>query len=658
MRKFFNTHRITGPTFNNWMKLLIIGLVLSIITTVLLQLAMYFQVWRHLLQTTDFGQALYLSIGYLERPQAIFSILVCMLVFAFIVVLVNRLFVGVAIYLTLAIVTLVAEYMKMKSRNEPILFSDMSEVTAVGGLTQMVDKNLLIIAIICIIVAFVGAILLEFWIRRKKAGRFSDSIKRMMFNQAGLRIFILLLTFIPLVTPFVANADQNRAILDRFKYNWTSFNTGEDAMNNGPIMTFVSNISSVIMRQPSGYSEKSMAAVQKKYTQYANKLNRTRQDNLQGQTVAFILSESLTNPNDVPKLKYKGTNVFKNINQIQKKSVFSGKMLSSGYAGGTANIEYMTLAGFPLATYAPEMVVPYTQMVPFAHEVPTITSLFQQREVIHPYVGTFYNRRDAYKKIGIQKFYTTDGKQYKYPDKYVKNIGAETNYPADKYSYEYFEKKIDSADDKKSQFLQLMTMQNHMPYSANQYPNSGYKVLKPVVSDYTKQTVESYISGVHYTDVATKKLIDHLETLTRPVTLVFYGDHWPGVFTFVNPDNQLKRSHETDYFIYQNKAARDISKTQVNQNERAFASPTDFPSLVLKATNTKLTPFFALQTKVTDELPAFANYTRGEFVDNKGNKIQTKNLTHAQKKVLHELMLVQYDLSSGKHYLTKDFTHN
>ena len=656
MKKFLNKWQPKGQTFNNWMKLLTVGLILSVVTTVVLQLTMYFQVWQHLQQTTDFSQALILSIKYLERPQAIFTILVWLLIYTFILALVNRLFVGISIYTTFAIITIVAEYMKMKSRNEPILFSDMSEITAVGGLTQMVDKNILIISIVGIILIFISAILLELWINRKRAGKFADSVKRMMFKQTGLRILILLITFVPLATPFIANADQNRAILERFKYGWTSFNTGEDAMYNGPVMTFISNISSVIMRQPSDYSKKNMLSLQKKYTKYADSLNKTRKNNLKGQTVAYILSESLTNPNDVPKLKYDGTDVFKNINQIQKKSVYSGKMLSSGYGGGTANIEYMTLAGFPLATFAPEMVVPYTQMVPFASETPTISNLFQQREVIHPYVGTFYNRRDAYKKIGIQKFYTTDGKQYKYPKKYVKNIGAKTNYPADKYSYSYLENKIDSVDSKKSQFLQLMTMQNHMPYSPNQYPDSRYKILEPTMSNSAKETIESYIAGVHYTDVATKKLVSHLDNISRPVTLIFYGDHWPGVFTFVNQEKQLETSHETDYFIYQNKAARKRSNVELDNDQRNYASPSDFPALALKATNSKLTPFFALQTKITEELPAFANYTRGKFVDNAGHELKTKDLTKKQKELLHEFKLVQYDLSAGEHYLSRKFT--
>ena len=163
-------------------------------------------------------------------------------------------------------------------------------------------------------------------------------------------------------------------------------------------------------------------------------------------------------------------------------------------------------------------------------------------------------------------------------------------------------------------------------------------------------------SGVHQTDLATKKLIDKIEKSKRPITMVFYGDHWPVVFTFVDQNKQMQTSHETDYFIYQNAAARQINKTTLQHDERPYASPSDFPTLALKATNSKLTPFFALQTKVTKELPAFANYTRGKFVDNNGHTLKTKDLTKKQKKLLHEFKLVQYDLSSGEHYLSKSFT--
>lgn len=654
MKKRFQNFKLTGPSFNGWMKLLLIGLIFSICTTILLQFAMYFQTWGRFDQTNDIGQAFQAAFRFMERPQAYFSVLVGLILFIFIIVLINHLFIGIATYWVLVIVAFIAEYMKMKARNEPILYSDLSEVTAVGGLTQMVDKTLLFGAIVTILVLIVIVVGLETWVRKKRTSKFAESVHGMMFQKMGERLLVLCASVVLLGSPFLASADSNRALLEHFGYQWQSVNTGDDTMVNGPVMTFVSNIATVIMREPAGYSAKSMAKLDQKYEKYAAEINKTRTNNLAGQTVITLLSESLTDPNKVDALKYTGTDVYKNINQIKKNAVMSGTMLSSGYGGGTANIEYMTLAGFPLNTYAPEMVVPYTQLVPFADKVPTLPGLFDKREVIHPYVGTFYNRRDAYKKMAIQKFYTTDGQKYKYPASYAGTLG-DSGYTADKNSYRYLLKKIAKSSNKDSQFLQLMTMQNHMPYNPGEYGKNNYKVISPTLSDTAREQIETYITGVHYTDVATKNLIAKLDRLQRPVTLIFYGDHWPGVFTFVDPNKQQERSHETDYFIYQNKAAQEQSKQNLNKHERAYASPSDFPALALQATNSKVSPLVALQTKIVKELPAFANYQRNRFVDNNGHQLSTKDLTKQQKMLLHDLKLVQYDLSSGNHYLKNDF---
>ncbi|MGO3469303.1 MAG: LTA synthase family protein [Weissella hellenica] len=656
MKRKFQNLKLTSPILNGWMRILLIGLIFSICTTVLLQFAMYFQTWGRFDQTTDIGQAFQAACRFMERPQAFFSVLVSLILFIFIIVLTNHLFVGIATYWVLVIVAFVAEYMKMKARNEPILFSDLSEVTAVGGLTQMVDKTLLFGAMVVILVLVILVVVLETCILKKRTSRFAESVHGMMFQKMGERLLTLCMSIVLLGTPFLVSADSNRALLEHFGYEWQSFNTGDDTMINGPVMTFVSNIATVIMREPSGYSAKSMAKIDQKYEKYAAVLNKTRTNDLSGQTVITLLSESLTNPDKVENLKYTGgADVYKNIKQLKKNAVMSGTMLSSGYGGGTANIEYMTLAGFPLSMYAPEMVVPYGQLVPFANKVPTLPGLFDKREVIHPYVGTFYNRRDAYKKMSIQKFYTTDGQKYKYPSSDAGTLGKSV-YTADKNAYRYLLKKIAKSSNKDSQFLQLMTMQNHMPYEPGEYGNSKYKVTSPTLSDTARKQIETYITGVHYSDVATKKLVAKLDKMQRPVTMIFYGDHWPGVFTFVDPNKQKERSHETDYFIYQNKAARQQSKQTFNQHERAYASPSDFPALALQATNSKVSPLFALQTKIVNELPAFANYQRGRFVDNNGNQLSTKDLTKKQKALLHDLKLVQYDLSSGEHYLKNSFT--
>ncbi len=646
--------RVIQPiSLNNFMRLILIGLVLSILTTFMLQFAMYFQEWGRYNQTTDFGTALGYTWNFMWKPQAWFSVFETFLLYSFIMALLNRLFLSIALYGIIAIVAFVAEFMKVKARNEPIMFSDMSEAGAAGGLSGMVDRGLLIGAIVAVLILLVGAIWLEFWLRRRRAGHFAQGVMATLFQQTWSRIVVVLVAGGVLAIPFVSTADENQEWLQRFNYERVVYSSGDDALWNGPLMTFVSNVSTVIMREPAGYSKAKMAEIQKKYATYATELNKNRQANLAGQTVIYVLSESLANPNDVPSLTYSGKNVSKNMDKVKATATFSGKMLSSGYGGGTANIEHMTLTGMPLATYAPEMSVPYVQVVPFAKAVPNVTNVFQQKDVLHPFVGSLYNRTNAYKKMGIDGFYTTDNTQTPYPEKY-QGAAKDGDYPTDANAYRFLTSKIDSAKSNQSQFLQLMTMQNHMPYTAGEYPNNHYKVKTPAVSKSTKKQIESYLEGVHRSDVALGKLIKRLDASERPITMVLYGDHWPGVFTFVDAQAAAKVAHETDYFVYQNPAAKKLAgKTPATT--RAVASPSDFPALTFEATNTKVSPYFALQTAITKQMPAFANYTRNTFVNEQGKTVKEKQLTAKQQALLTDLKYVQYDLSAGKNYLGKQF---
>ena len=82
-------------------------------------------------------------------------------------------------------------------------------------------------------------------------------------------------------------------------------------------------------------------------------------------------------------------------------------MISSGYGGGTANMEYMTLTGYSISNFSPTMPVPYTQLVGKLKNNPSIVGSFKHAVAIHPYIGTFYNRTTVYPKFGFAKFFSS-----------------------------------------------------------------------------------------------------------------------------------------------------------------------------------------------------------------------------------------------------------
>lgn len=76
----------------------------------------------------------------------------------------------------------------------------------------------------------------------------------------------------------------------------------------------------------------------------------------------MILSETFSDPTRVPGVSFT-LDPIPNIRNV-KNTTTSGLMLSPGYGGGTANIEYQALTGLNLANFNDSLIVPYQQLVP------------------------------------------------------------------------------------------------------------------------------------------------------------------------------------------------------------------------------------------------------------------------------------------------------
>jgi hypothetical protein len=137
------------------------------------------------------------------------------------------------------------------------------------------------------------------------------------------------------------------------------------------------------------------------------------------------------------------------------------------------------------------------------------------------------------------------------------------------------------------------------------------------------------------------------------VTVVWYGDHLPSLYTANLMKEYPIQLHETDYFIYSN-------QTHQVTKRNNLVSPYSFPALALANDNVKVTPYYALITKITDDLPAMtpdpsnsvASSFNGDniFVNDDSKKIDYKSLSKHQKKLYQDYKLIEYDLVAGKQY--------
>jgi len=552
----------------------------------------------------------------------------------------NRFFYASAVFYVLFAVYAVADRMKVMYRSEPILPSDLLLLKNIKSILSMLTVKLMLEVGLLLIVTIAICIYAE-----RKIGK-----NFLRFKPAIRLTFIALATLC--IGSFYTASDENSLtyqVLAKSGYTNYASNINQSANSNGPMLTFLGNMYIDVMDQPDGYSKEKMQSIVKEYQKTAKQINKKRDNNnLSDQTLIFVLSESFADPSRVPNIKL-NQDPIPNIQNIKANNT-SGLMMSSGYGGGTANMEYMTLTGLAMNQFSSKLQSPYTQLVNKQDNPLNISNSFKTSAAIHPYHGNFYNRTSVYKKFGIQTFRNIDTKG-PLALKYANELPG-MDYVSDESAYNDAIAQIGETTG--GQFINLVTMQNHMPYT-NKYTDNPYSSTGSGVQDKTRTQLNNYTKSISSTDTSTLAFLNNLDNINKPITVVWYGDHLPGIYDGNDIYKYNIVEHQTDYFIYSNRYARDhnYGTTKLTSNT-AVTDPNGFIPLALRQMNQKVTPYYALLTKVQEKLPAMADNidetSNDLYVDKNSQEVKSDQLTAKQKKLIHDYKLVQYDLTVGKGY--------
>ena len=582
--------------------------------------------------------------------------------------IINRFWIATAIFGTVMTVYAVANHIKIESRNEPVLPADLNFITGGNtgqlasfipqssqGLVNTAVSGVIWLVVICIIMQFIdgrNAVIYCSW-RHPFTGikNLAGTLTRIV---AACCSFALCFSFVwgfgnegYWSTDFAKNLGDSPQI-------WNGL---ADSTNNGPVVNFLRLAHTKTMDKPNGYSQEAMEKISRKYTEQAKQLNQTRTENMTDNTVIMVLSETFSDPTRVPGVSF-SEDPMPNIRHVKAQTT-SGLMLSPGYGGGTANIEYQALSGLSMANYSSTLSIAYQQLVPSLKWAPTLNQAWNKANgkgssiAFHAYNRNMYFRDLNYKKFGFSKFYATDGTPQL---KDLRPLGSAW-YASDESFYSEVLKKISSSDQKK--FYQVVTMQNHMPYE-DFYPDNQFKDedTSSNLQDDEKQNIETYTKGLSYTDQATTEFLNQLNHIDRPITVVFYGDHLPGIYStaYSSKDNILGL-HETDYFIWSNDASKSAG-TKLDDVSSAYTSSNYFSAQLASHLNAKVSPYLAFLTKMHETIPAISipssaggNADEPVYLDAAGNRINNKQLSKEAKTMLHDYQLIQYDMSVGKNYL-------
>ena len=591
----------------------------------------------------------------------VLNVILVALLYLMLLMLFNRFWTASIVILAVGIIVAAIEHFKVEIRYEAILPADLGFLGSnTGNMLTFIPAG----AHVTILVALgaFAALLALILVLRHFDGRKGRMIRTDNLSLNLTSRLILLLLPILVFALYCIHVSTTDSLANKFSRALgdtpSMWDSVYDAQRNGPLVAFTRQLNPKIMDKPSNYSEETMKKVAARYQKEAETINASRTNNLTDSTVVYVLSESFSDPSRVPGLKTNKDSM-PNIRKI-KAGTTSGLMLSSGYGGGTANLEYMGLSGLSMANFDSSLSSPYQQLVPSQHWTPTINQMWgapANSLGYHPYESSMYSRATNYKKFGFSHFYTLTGPDViKYQDKI-----DESPYVSDKSSYDSALEGIRSG--KTNKFIQIITMQNHMPYH-EWYENNDYTAESTTgtpLGDDEQQSIETYQKGVEITDQATQEFLNELDALDKPVTVVFYGDHLPGIYSSASEDgNNSLALHLTDYFIWSNKA----SSSQGNKaSDAAYSSPNFFVAQAADHMNAKVSPYLAFLTEMHSKIaamePPVVNKVQGWdripegqniYLDQNGNPMSTDDFDKETKQLLADYKLIQYDITAGKNY--------
>lgn len=551
-------------------------------------------------------------------------------------ILVSFLFVGIfrnwrismGILFSLATIVMYINTEKMASRNTPFLPEDLAMSGEAGGLASMINLErflnmLFTIAIIIIITIIVNKISKKIW-----HFKFSKKQKIAIFIPQ-IALILICAHFLNLHTLEIRNLSGKGTFI-KVENLKTSIDFTDQAYNyrtNGFILATISNLQTKTQKQPEGYSKEAVQKIVQKYQKIAEENNKNRKKlSDEKVNVVYVMSESFIDPKLGKHLYDYGNKEPIPYTKKIKNSQSSGWAASSEYGGGTANVEFEALTG--LSNFFLNSI-PYTSIVPANKDTPSIVKNFNENGyktiAMHPYNRNMYRREVVYPNLGFQEYKSADG---------FKNNSKIDNskYISDESAFN--EVLAELKNSQKPEFIHLVTMQNHMPYEENAYSEHNFSVnAKNGANPENAKTIQAYLEGISHSDKAMKNFLSEIEKLNEKTIVVFWGDHWPGIYGEMFEKELNKNDiRRTPLFVYSNfkKEKQDLGTSSLIYNQ----------ILALNAFNSKLSPFQYLLSDLREKYPALTK----QFVK-----------TDEKSDILKDFEIIEYDILSGNKYSLGDF---
>ena len=226
--------------------------------------------------------------------------------------------------------------------------------------------------------------------------------------------------------------------------------------------------------------------------------------------VHIILLESFWDPMLLKRAGYDRDPWVPAFRELWKQSGYSHAM-SPVFGGYTANAEFEILCGFPVT----EDSVKFERQL--RNDVPCLPRLLAENGYYtfasHPNVPVFWNRVNAYRRIGFQTYWSK-------PDFLLDDMNR--NFLSDASLYRQVLEKLARHIDNKQPFLDyIVTYFGHWNYPLSESRPSLIKSASRV------EEVSAYANTVYYKSLELMSFLEELQARDPESIIVIFGDHLP-----------------------------------------------------------------------------------------------------------------------------------
>jgi len=590
------------------------------------------------LQYRAFLNRVDMAWGFIEyRPRAfVFTGFLVLLVLLVLAGLTGRPLASVGILFAVVIIVTYIHINKMTARGFPLLPEDFFLASEGASLAKFIDFWMLVRTVLAAILAVGLFAYFERAARRWFGITAADlgSLKMRILVRVAL-IVVAIGIFIP-ATDFIRNhKGMRREDVEWLDAQFVAWNQVENYERNGFIIGFLYNLSSLKLEEPEGYSEGKIREIREKSESVAKERQGLISLADEKINVVVVLNESFYDPETIrDHYPYEGGEILPNLHKIQSQYPH-GTMYSTDYGGGTANIEFEVLTG--MTNYFANSV-PYTDILPKKGATPSLASYFKDlgfgTTAIHPFNGSMYKRDIVLKNFGFERFITQN--EMKYTER-------EGNSEYIKDSEVYAEALDILREGDENQFVALMTMQNHMPYSEENYETRDFVSLREDLPEEQRVKIETYYQTLHESDKYLGDFVAALDELEEPTVMLFFGDHAAGVFNDVamSPESAVRDlSRMTPYFVYSNVAPYKYLKPGTIGGLPTI-TPNCLGGVLFNQLGARRPDFYYLTEKVCAETPILSRFYFGD---------EAPEMTQALK----DYELVNYDVLGGERFWLKN----